>query len=88
MPLVGPNTADTTPDPPPRWAYPRTENEKRRYAVFADLHRRGLTLTAGVKFGADYLCYPGDPMAYHACFTVRVCAEGEGIHALVGLCTS
>jgi tRNA-splicing endonuclease subunit Sen34 len=79
LPLVEPQ--DTGPpsshvprgrDSAPRWTYPRTEDEKRRYAVFADLHRRGLTMTAGIKFGADYLAYPGDPMAYHACFTVRV----------------
>lgn len=68
--------------PPPRWTYPRTASERRRYAVFADLHRRGLTLTAGIKFGADYLAYPGDPMAYHACFTVRVCGEAEGLQPL------
>ena len=67
---------------PPRWTYPRTPAERRRYAVFADLHARGLTLTTGIKFGADFLAYPGDPMAYHASFTVRVCAENEGVHAL------
>ena len=41
-----------------------------------------MTLTTGIKFGADFLAYPGDPMAYHASFTVRVCAENEGMHAL------
>ena len=41
-----------------------------------------MTLTTGIKFGADFLAYPGDPMAYHASFTVRVCAENEGVHAL------
>lgn len=29
-------------------------------------------VTDGSKFGADYLVYPGDPMLYHAQFTVRV----------------
>ena len=46
--------------------------ERVRCAVFADLHGRGLTMTTGIKFGADFLAYPGDPMAYHAGFCVRV----------------
>lgn len=29
-------------------------------------------VTDGSKFGADYLLYPGDPLLYHAQFTVRV----------------
>ena len=31
-----------------------------------------MTMTTGIKFGADFLAYPGDPMAYHAGFCVRV----------------
>ena len=46
------------------------------------MHARGLTMTPGAKFGADYLAYPGDPMAYHASFAVRVAGEGEKTHAL------
>ena len=29
-------------------------------------------MTTGIKFGSDFLAYPGDPMAYHAGFCVRV----------------
>ena len=29
-------------------------------------------VTDGSKFGADYLLYPGDPLLYHAQFTVQV----------------
>lgn len=29
-------------------------------------------VTDGSKFGADYLLYPGDPLLYHAQFTVRL----------------
>lgn len=29
-------------------------------------------MTDGCKFGADYLLYPGDPLLYHAQFTVQV----------------
>ena len=38
-------------------------------------------MTAGVKFGSDYLAYPGEPMAYHACFTVKVCDGDERMRA-------
>ena len=60
------------------WSYPRTESQKRRFCVFAALHKRGVTLTSGAKFGCDYLAYPGDPAAYHASFTVRVMDGGRG----------
>jgi tRNA-splicing endonuclease subunit Sen34 len=56
------------------WSYPRNDSQRRKCAVFAHLHARGLTLTSGAKFGAEYLAYPGDPAAYHASFTVRVMA--------------
>ena len=29
-------------------------------------------ITDGAKFGADYLLYPGDPLLFHAQFTVRI----------------
>eukprot|EP00908_Phaeocystis_cordata_P006206 Transcript_16824.p2 GENE.Transcript_16824~~Transcript_16824.p2 ORF type:complete len:282 (-),score=64.63 Transcript_16824:300-1067(-) len=40
--------------------------------VFRDLWERGWAITLGTKFGADYLVYPGDPMAHHAAHTVHV----------------
>ena len=54
------------------WSFPRTDSQRRRCAVFAHMHARGVTLTSGAKFGAEYLAYPGDPAAYHAAFTVCV----------------
>lgn len=59
------------------WTYPRTPSQSLRFCAFAALHARGVTLTSGAKFGADYLAYPGDPAAYHASFTVRV-MDGSG----------
>ena len=59
------------------WTWPRTRAQRVRRAVFFDMHARGLTMTPGAKFGADYLAYPGDPMAYHASFAVRVAGEGR-----------
>ena len=36
-------------------------------------------ITTGVKFGAHYLAYPGDPHMYHAQFTVRVVAPEDAL---------
>ncbi|EEH60431.1 uncharacterized protein MICPUCDRAFT_50670 [Micromonas pusilla CCMP1545] len=81
-PSDAPDDADAGPDASsPEWSYPRTDAQRRRFAVFSDLHARGLTMTAGVKFGSDYLAYPGEPMAYHACFTVKVCDGDERMRA-------
>eukprot|EP00041_Stephanoeca_diplocostata_P028167 m.788727 g.788727 ORF g.788727 m.788727 type:complete len:337 (-) comp23318_c0_seq21:3032-4042(-) len=43
-----------------------------RYRVFADLHAKGYWITPGVKFGGDFLVYPGDPHRYHAHFVAVV----------------
>lgn len=43
-------------------------------AVFKDLWEKGYYITAGEKFGGDFLLYLGDPIAYHAAYIVR-CVE-------------
>ncbi|DBA95522.1 TPA: hypothetical protein ACH3X3_013377 [Trebouxia sp. C0006] len=40
--------------------------------IFSELHSKGYYITDGAKFGADYLLYPGDPLLFHAQFTVRI----------------
>ena len=38
-----------------------------KYRVFFHVHSLGQGyLTSGMKFGGDYLYYPGDPLLYHA----------------------
>ncbi|XP_059805392.1 tRNA-splicing endonuclease subunit Sen34 isoform X1 [Hypanus sabinus] len=54
--------------PSPDWPYPGLECHQLRYAVFRDLRARGYHLTAGGKFGGDFLVYPGDPLRFHAHF--------------------
>jgi tRNA-splicing endonuclease subunit Sen34 len=51
--------------------------DRYKCAVFKDLHEKGFTMTSAAKFGGDYLAYPGDPMLFHAYFTVRVLETGE-----------
>ncbi|KAI8112990.1 hypothetical protein M9435_002996 [Picochlorum sp. BPE23] len=54
------------------WTYPSTDIDRQKYTIFRDLKRKKYCITAGSKFGADYLLYPGDPTQFHAQFCVRV----------------
>lgn len=54
----------------------------QRRLVWRDLWTRGYSLTNGIKFGCDYLCYRADPTAVHAAFMVVVVKEGVGIRPL------
>jgi tRNA splicing endonuclease len=46
-------------------------NRELKFA-FDDLYKRGFYVTSGIKFGGDFLAYPGDPIRYHAQYVVRV----------------
>jgi tRNA-splicing endonuclease subunit Sen34 len=65
------------------WSFPSNTKERERYAVFKDLHDRQYSLTSGAKFGSDYLVYPGDPILYHAHYTVRIVSWEATLHPLV-----
>ena len=52
-----------------------TDLERLRLAVLQDLYKRKYMATAGDKFGADFLVYPGNPLVYHAYFVVKVCCS-------------
>lgn len=54
------------------WSFPHTEQDRWRSLVFTDLKKKKYCITAGSKFGCDYLLYPGDPTLYHAQFCVNV----------------
>lgn len=41
------------------WTYPRTDAEKLQYQTFKSLWEEGNYVTAGHKFGVDFLVYPG-----------------------------
>jgi len=41
------------------WNFPATLHEKARCAVFRDLWEQGYFMGSGIKFGGDYLVYPG-----------------------------
>ncbi|KAF5833698.1 hypothetical protein DUNSADRAFT_9931 [Dunaliella salina] len=51
--------------------YPASSAQDLRFRLFRDMHAQGYALSAGPKFGADLLAYPGDPSLFHA--QVKVC---------------
>lgn len=46
------------------------------YPLFAHLHSRGYYLSPGLRFGCQYVAYPGDPLRFHSHFLV-VSAEWD-----------
>ncbi|KAF8321580.1 tRNA-intron endonuclease catalytic domain-like protein [Clavulina sp. PMI_390] len=54
------------------WSYPSTQAERAKCAVFRDLHRQGYWMGGGLKFGGDWLVYPGDSLRYHSHFVATV----------------
>lgn len=54
------------------WDYPSTLEERARCGVFSGLWKQGFFMGGGIKFGGDYLVYPGDPLRYHSHFAASV----------------
>ncbi|XP_051171716.1 tRNA-splicing endonuclease subunit Sen34 [Leptopilina boulardi] len=70
------------------WNYPNTQEEKLRYNVFKDLWEKNFYITSGVKFGSDFLAYPGDPIMFHSQFIIH-CKEKTdvlSVNELVSIC--
>ncbi|KAJ2741027.1 tRNA-splicing endonuclease subunit [Coemansia sp. BCRC 34301] len=59
--------------------WPRSEHEKLRFSMYRDLHARGFYITRGIKFGADYLLYPGEPMRYHSHYVVSLVEHDQAL---------
>ncbi|KAF9505603.1 hypothetical protein BS47DRAFT_1334307 [Hydnum rufescens UP504] len=54
------------------WTYPSTYEERARCAVFRALSEKGYYMGGGIRFGGDWLVYPGDPLRYHSHFVATV----------------
>ncbi|KAF9264737.1 tRNA-intron endonuclease catalytic domain-like protein [Marasmius fiardii PR-910] len=54
------------------WDFPSDSHDFARCGVFQDLWEQGYFLGGGIKFGGDYLVYPGDPLRYHSHFAATV----------------
>lgn len=71
-----------------KWVYPETDEQRRRYLVFKDLHDKGYFMTAGDRFGCDFLAYKDDPLIVHSEWMVFVVDYSKEIitpHAVVSL---
>jgi len=40
------------------------------YDLFAHIHSKGYFLSPGIRFGSDFMAYPGDPLRFHSHFLV------------------
>lgn len=49
-------------------AYSVPIEASRSYPLYRHLNSKGYYITPGIRFGADYSVYPGDPFRYHAHF--------------------
>ncbi|KAJ2084959.1 tRNA-splicing endonuclease subunit [Coemansia sp. S100] len=58
---------------------PNSAHEQVRIDLFKDLHKRGFYITRGIKFGADYMLYPGEPMRYHSHYIVNLMEHDQKI---------
>ncbi|GAA5905096.1 tRNA splicing endonuclease subunit SEN34 [Sporobolomyces salmoneus] len=54
------------------WNYPSNRLQTSRCLVFEDLWRKGYYMGGGLRFGGDFLVYPGDPLRYHSHFTLTM----------------
>ncbi|THU92153.1 hypothetical protein K435DRAFT_967765 [Dendrothele bispora CBS 962.96] len=54
------------------WDYPSDLHDRARCGVFRDLWEQGYFMGGGIRFGSDYLIYPGDPLRYHSHFAATV----------------
>lgn len=54
--------------------------------MYRDLWARGFTLTSGLKYGADYLVYQGDPALVHSHYIALVLPWQQPIKSLASLC--
>ncbi len=58
----------TLPTPTPSVPLPEVPTS---YPLFAHLHSHGYFLSPGLRFGCQYLAYPGDPLRFHSHFLAR-----------------
>ncbi|KAI9667730.1 MAG: tRNA-splicing endonuclease subunit [Bathelium mastoideum] len=74
------------PTPPPESSRPLLPEVPSSYPVFRHLHDEGYFLSPGLRFGAQYMAYPGDPLRFHSHFLAvgRDWEEEWSLSELVG----
>lgn len=63
-------------------AHTITIETPRSYPLYKHLNSKGYYITPGIRFGADYSVYPGDPFRYHAHFMATSYGWEEDIAVL------
>lgn len=63
-------------------AHTVTIETPRSYPLYKHLNSKGYYITPGIRFGADYSVYPGDPFRYHAHFMATSYGWEEDIAVL------
>lgn len=63
-------------------AHTVTVETPRSYPLYKHLNSKGYYITPGIRFGADYSVYPGDPFRYHAHFMATSYGWEEDIAVL------
>ncbi|MCJ1357677.1 MAG: tRNA-splicing endonuclease subunit [Icmadophila ericetorum] len=54
--------------PPPKPTLPPPTVKPSSYALYKHLHEKGYYMSPGLRFGCEYLVYPGDPLRFHSHF--------------------
>ncbi|CAH7683111.1 hypothetical protein PPACK8108_LOCUS16418 [Phakopsora pachyrhizi] len=57
------------------WEFPTEGHQRARCEVFDNLWKRGMFLGLGLKFGCDFLVYPGDSLRFHSHFACTVISD-------------
>ncbi|EER24235.1 tRNA-splicing endonuclease subunit, putative [Coccidioides posadasii C735 delta SOWgp] len=52
------------------------------YPLYAHLHSKGYFLSPGLRFGCQYMAYPGDPLRFHSHFLVSASEWDEEINLM------
>lgn len=70
--LITPTTSYPPLPPPPRSPQPTSPpsaiETPSSYPLFKHLHSQGYFLAPGLRFGCQYMAYPGDPLRFHSHF--------------------
>ncbi|KAF8456918.1 hypothetical protein BGX38DRAFT_1266136 [Terfezia claveryi] len=71
-----PTTTPTTP------AHLIPQPSPTRFPIYRHLHSKGYFLSPGLRFGAQYMAYPGDPLRFHSHFVVNGLGWDEEISVM------
>jgi len=86
--IITPTTSDlllTPPSPPPTPNFDLTTLppvNQHAYAIYSRLHALNYFMSPGLRFGCQYMAYPGDPLRFHSHFLCRGYAWDEEIDLL------